>query len=68
MVHNRITFLLLALFVRGQQEIGLYAICYIPEQTELLFDYGKHGDDTTTNTMLARMKMKWAIKPAKEDR
>jgi hypothetical protein len=44
--------------VRGQQEIGLYAIGNIPEQTELFFDYYKHGDGTTKN--------KWATKPNKK--
>lgn len=56
------------LFVSGQQEIGLFAICNIPEQTELFFDYYKHGDGTTTTTKLARMKSKWATKPKKVDR
>ena len=52
-----------AMFVKGQQEIGLYAICNIPEQTELFFDYCKHGDGTTTTANLARMKSKLSTKP-----
>ena len=31
--------MLLAFFVRGEQQIGFYAIHDIPEQTELFFDY-----------------------------
>ena len=55
--------LLIALFVKGQQEIGLYAIRNIPEQTELFFNYYKHSEGTTTTTKLARMKNKWTAKP-----
>jgi hypothetical protein len=45
----------------------LFAICNIPEQTELFFDYYKHGDDTTkpTGTKMARIKNKWAANSKK---
>ena len=41
-------------FVNGQQEIGLYAIGHIPEQTELFFDYYKHGDGSKATTRMKK--------------
>ena len=52
-IHNRPIFFTVT-FVNGQQEIGLYAIGHIPEQTELFFDYYKHGDGSKATSRMKK--------------